>query len=484
MPKTVVALFDDFEDVNESIRELIDRGYHRDDISIIANDADQRYSRYLYRGGVMEPPDESGAAEGAGVGASIGALVGGVGGILAGIGALVIPVIGPVVAAGPLAVALSGLAGAGAGALAGGLTGGLIGALVDLGVPEETAGYYSEGVRRGGTLVAVRTENDRADDVRSILNRHGPVDLAERSEAWQRTGWTGTDQTLYALSDEDDRAFRHHFESTPYARREGYERFAPAYRYGFQMGSTPGFSDRTWEEAESNLRTHWENHRYGAWDEFRGAIHFGYARASERNERDFAAFEDHFRSRFNETPHARGEDYAQFRPAYRFGWNMGTNPRYFEYEWPDIEEDLRQNWEDRYPGTWEEYQYAVREGWEMQRNRAFATPVTGQPSVDERFEQEVIEMEPSSEMSRFEDYQTTFQQHFNSSPWIDRYSYEQYEPAYRYGFDLGQQSIYSDREWSDIEAQARSEWDQQLPGSWEEFRDAVRMGWMQARRGR
>jgi hypothetical protein len=65
------------------------------------------------------------------------------------LGVIAIPGIGPLVAAGVLATTL-------AGAVGGTLVGGLVGALADHGVSEEDAHVYSEGVRRGDTLVTVR----------------------------------------------------------------------------------------------------------------------------------------------------------------------------------------------------------------------------------------------------------------------------------------------------------------------------------------
>ena len=80
-------------------------------------------------------------------------------GLLVGIGALAVPGIGPVLAFGPLAAAIGATAaGAGLGAAAGGI----IGALVGLGIPEEDANFYAEGVKRGGVLVTVRADDARA----------------------------------------------------------------------------------------------------------------------------------------------------------------------------------------------------------------------------------------------------------------------------------------------------------------------------------
>ncbi len=97
---------------------------------------------------------------------------------------LAIPGLGPVVAAGWL---VAGLTGAGIGAAAGGLAGGLTGA----GLSESEAAAYAEGVRRGGTLVTVRSDEGRAAQVLSILNAAGSIDLDQRAEGWRSEGWTG-----------------------------------------------------------------------------------------------------------------------------------------------------------------------------------------------------------------------------------------------------------------------------------------------------
>src|SRR5690606_40905917 len=68
----------------------------------------------------------------------------------------------------PILVAI--LTGAGAGAAVGAVAGGLVGALIDLGVPEADAHRYAEGVRAGGTLLAVTTDDSRVDRKSTRLN--------------------------------------------------------------------------------------------------------------------------------------------------------------------------------------------------------------------------------------------------------------------------------------------------------------------------
>jgi hypothetical protein len=108
-------------------------------------------------------------------------------GLLAGFGSLAIPGIGPLVAAGWL-IAL--LAGAGTGAVAGGLLGGLVGA----GIRNEDAHLYAEALRRGGTLVTVRTDDEHAFLAAQIMDRNRAVDIDARRADYVSGGWTSFEE--------------------------------------------------------------------------------------------------------------------------------------------------------------------------------------------------------------------------------------------------------------------------------------------------
>jgi len=200
---TIVALFDTIEQAKQAVQALKNAGYTDTDISLVANDITGEYARDL---SVKAPADA------AGTGATAGAIIGGLGGLLVGIGALVIPGIGPVLAAGPLAAAVTTLVGAGVGAAAGGL----LGALVDLGVPEEEAGYYAEGVRRGGALVTAHVDDSRIDKARSILQSYNPVNINTRVAEWKKAGWTGYSKEAKPYTAEQVKAERaRYFSTTP-----------------------------------------------------------------------------------------------------------------------------------------------------------------------------------------------------------------------------------------------------------------------------
>ncbi len=130
----------------------------------------------------------SAEAHAAGTGATLGTVLGGGVGLLAGLGALAIPGVGPLIAAGWL---VTTLAGAGLGAAAGTAAGGLLGTLADIGVSEEDAHVYAEGLRRGGALVSVRTDEDDAPRVESLLLHRVTVDPATRRLEYSATGWSG-----------------------------------------------------------------------------------------------------------------------------------------------------------------------------------------------------------------------------------------------------------------------------------------------------
>ncbi len=71
--------------------------------------------------------------------------------------------------------------------------------------------------------------------------------------------------------------------------------------------------------------------------------------------------------------------------------------------------------------------------------------------------------------------------HYDSTFETTDYDYDQYRPAYSYGHDLAGHESYRNREWTDVEPDARRSWEERNPGTWEEFKDAVRQGWNQNR---
>lgn len=428
MTRTVVALYDNFEDANAAVRELVDSGFTRDDISLMAGDEQGTYGQYLesdtyHSEGMNKETD--GASSGAGVGAGIGATLGGIGGLLVGLGALVIPGIGPVIAAGPLSAALAGLAGAGAGALAGGITGGLIGALVDVGVPEETAQYYSEGVRRGGTLLTIRTEDDMSSRAVSVMNRHNPVDINSRASEWRSQGWAGfqSDARHSDVSADTEMHHDHEHDHIPNTG-DGDTAFGSGGAAGTNFGGVSGqnYGQGSYGSETDSRREFDQGSSYGTshetgrdFDQGGGAM--GHSDSVARGEntslggltgrdynttggdmpstgsdyrsadqglhgtmdsdfgrgqfRDYGSYDTSFHDHFNTLYGVTGGSYQydQYQPAYRYGYDLAVNPQYTGRSWMDVEPEARQYWEDREPGAWERFKDAVQHAWHEVRDR-------------------------------------------------------------------------------------------------------------------
>jgi hypothetical protein len=198
MTVTITRLYNDYSSASQAVRDLEGAGVPTKDISLVASNADNWYSK----GGnprtgttnpAQNPAQAEHAATGAGTGAEIGTAVGGTAGLLTGLGLLAIPGVGPVVAAGWLvATAVGAVAGAAAGGLLGGLTG--------AGVSQSDAHVYAEGVRRGGSLVTARVSEADKSRVEAILDRHKAINVGQRGQAYRSAGWKTFDERAPAYT--------------------------------------------------------------------------------------------------------------------------------------------------------------------------------------------------------------------------------------------------------------------------------------------
>jgi hypothetical protein len=201
MTRTISKLYPSYDRAQSAVRELETAGVPHSDISIVANNSDNWFSK----NGATKRVDRDGngvddRAEGAGTGAGIGAGVGGAAGLLAGLGLLAIPGVGPVVAAGWLVATA-------AGAVAGGLTGGIVGALTQAGVSDEDAQLYAEGVRRGGTLVTARVNDADATRLEAMLDRSS-LRASDMRSSYDKSGWKGFDPNAKPYSADEVRQYR------------------------------------------------------------------------------------------------------------------------------------------------------------------------------------------------------------------------------------------------------------------------------------
>lgn len=197
MSQTITRLFDNYSDAVSAVHDLEAIGIPHDDLSIVASNADKAHDAE----GINDEGDVT-------RGVTAGAVLGGGAGLLAGLGLLAIPGLGPIVAAGWLAATAAGV---GVGAAGGAATGSIVGALKNAGHSEDDAHVYSEGVRRGGTLVSAKVDHARAEEAKLVLNRYNAVDAASRGEAYRNTGWTKFDDAAPVYTPEQVREERQRY---------------------------------------------------------------------------------------------------------------------------------------------------------------------------------------------------------------------------------------------------------------------------------
>jgi hypothetical protein len=179
---TAIGLFDTSHDAERAMQMLESAGFEAKDISVTVRKTKLDTTK----------SGETMAGEGLQTGTVTGMVAGGLMGLFVGAGLLIIPGIGPVLAVGPLAAGLasgSALVGAAAGMGLGAFSGGLIGVLSGLGVPNDHAQVYSEGVRRGGVLVAVHTDEPHLGSAEKILRENGAADPQAREQEYRADGW-------------------------------------------------------------------------------------------------------------------------------------------------------------------------------------------------------------------------------------------------------------------------------------------------------
>ena len=185
--KTVVALFERYEDAEAAIEELHRRGVDNKNIGVLAQER-----TVVNR--LPADPIGVGMAEGAVGGAALGGLTG----LLIGIGALTVPGVGPAFAAGTVAAAISATA---AGAGMGAVGGGLLGALAGWGVPKHEAMVYAEGVKRGGILVVAHVPEPDAPEIARVFQTERAIDVDVLRKRLSSSGWSRYDEA--AIPDEN-----------------------------------------------------------------------------------------------------------------------------------------------------------------------------------------------------------------------------------------------------------------------------------------
>jgi len=410
MTKTVIGTYSQFETAIDVVNDLVNAGFHRNSISLVADDPDEKYASYV---------DHDTSGDGAAAGAGIGAAIGGLGGLLLGLGALAIPGVGPVIAAGPIVAALTG---AGVGAV----TGGIIGALTDMGVPEESAHVYAESVHRGNILVVAQVEDNRVDEATRIMQRSGLIDIEREAEGWRASGWKGFDATPITTDNRTVTNTPMTNTGTNTGRRMNTEATTRA------VGNNP--NDETIEVVEENIQVG------------KRAVETGGVRVKS-NVREVPV-EEEVRLR---QEHVEVERRPVNRPATEADLNAfkeGTIEVRETQEQAVIAKEARVVEEIRVRKDVDERTETVRDT--VRRTEVEVEPIAGSAR---NMASGTVATGPT-QISSYETYEPDFRTHYQTV-YSSLGDYNRFQPAYRYGYTLASDKRYQGRDWSEIEPEAR-----------------------------
>jgi uncharacterized protein (TIGR02271 family) len=77
-----------------------------------------------------------------------------------------------------------------------------------------------------------------------------------------------------------------------------------------------------------------------------------------------------YRKHYQEAFGRSGQKYETIAPAYRYGSQLGADPRYRGRDWDVVRDEARRDWENRSPGTFERLENAIRYGYDRIRGKS------------------------------------------------------------------------------------------------------------------
>jgi uncharacterized protein (TIGR02271 family) len=421
--KTVVGLFDEMAQAKKAALDLEGAGIQHNDISIVANNEGGRYAPVA----TDTTPADEGAGHAIGQDAAIGAGIGGVAGLIMALSGVVIPGLGWIAGAGWL---MALVLGAGAGAV----VGGLIGALTTVGVPEEDAAYYNEGVRRGGTLVAVKAQDEMAPRVAQILGEDGAVDIDERAAQYTQEGIRPTNAANQTTQ--------------------------PAANVTSQPATSapqPAWAQNQNRQGETVLPVVEEELKVEKREAPRGGVRVYTHVTQQPVQEQVTLREEHVN--------------VDRRPADR-PLNPGETAA-FKDQTIEVAERSEEPVISKQARVVEEVVVGKQatERTETVQDTVRRTDVDVQPMSGS---------EHTSRTRNYETFATDFRNDFQTRYASQGGTFEQYQPAYRYGYDLSTMPNYSGRDWTAIEPEVRRDWESRQPNTWDRFKNSIRFAWEKA----
>lgn len=302
--------------------------------------------------------------------------------------------------------------------------------LQDEGVPDEEAGYYAEGVRRGGTLVTVSAADEWADKAADIMRRYEVVDIDSRVDYWRNEGWTGYDPNSTAYTTEQMTT-----------ERQGY------------LAEKPAATQKTADDHVSIPVTE-EELKVGKRTVRSGGVRVHSHVIEKPVEETVALREEHVS--------------VERRPVNR----------------PVSDAERAAAFKDEVIETEEFREEAVvsKEARVVEEVVVGKEATQHEETVRDTVRRTDVEVENLADRNvtgttSTVDYTDDFRNHYQTH-YADRgETFDNYHKAYQYGYDLHSDSRYKNKDWSSIEPNVRKEWEDKNPNTWQSFKDSVRYGW-------
>jgi len=183
--KVVLALYDHYADARAAVSEIMQAGVPGGDIALLANDSTGDHpSLSINPAYAREQFDEDSQKQPRFI--TFGEVGIGLGGVLAFL-ATVNPVTGPWFANQATWIVVV------AGAVIGGVIGVVAGFATGHDLSSADADLYSEGLKRGGTLVTAHVSEGDAAKIVGLLKGRGAAVVSDRPGDWSAEGWVSLD---------------------------------------------------------------------------------------------------------------------------------------------------------------------------------------------------------------------------------------------------------------------------------------------------
>ena len=280
------------------------------------------------------------------------------------------------------------------------------------GVSDEESRFYSEGARRGGSVVIARVHDTNVDNAVDIMARHNPVRyedrqvdyLADYDESGQTYDADQITENRDRYADQTQQRLQEIEENLKIGKREVVRGGVRVHKYvdtdvqeetlrlreedvhvdrtAVNRTLTPDEADSAFKEETIEMVEREEEAVVEKETVVTGEVAVG-KDVSMREEtvggevrstrveveriagETFAAAEPSFRSHYDTTFASTGQSYDTYKPAYEYGYAAGET--YGDRDYNAVESDLRSDYSTRYhdgdESMWDEFKDAVRHGY-------------------------------------------------------------------------------------------------------------------------